>query len=187
MEHEYDSVSRATNTETQLKPVNLYQDDHNTYTDLLTVQKETCENDYDDIRIVEQRAEARDDDHSSANHIKSCDKLKTGGIICTMINVIMLIITLLALIFMIVQYYMNHHNREVKITNNQISPNESSRINSSDLIHINQTLHQYEELIKYAYLNISNLFELIGRDESYPALSCSHIYYLRGYSLDGHY
>ena len=187
MEPDYDYVGRAINTETQLKPVNLYQDNRNTYTELLTVEKESCENDYTDIRSAEQRTDTRDCENSSANHLKSCDKFKTGVIICTMINAIMIVITLLAFIFMIVHYYMNHHNREVKITSSQIFSNESSRINSNELLHINQTLHQYEELLKYAYSNISSLFELIGRDESYPALSCSHIYYLRGYSLDGHY
>ena len=187
MDPEYDNVSRATNTETQLKPVNLCQDDHNTYTDLLTVQKESCENDYDDIRIVEQRTETRDNENSSAGLVKSCDKFKKGVIICTLVNAIIIILTILVLIFVIIQYDMNNHVREVRITNNNVYLNESSSINSNELIHNNQSLHQYEELLKYAYSNISSSFKLIGQNKDYPASSCSHIYYLREYSSDGYY
>ena len=187
MDPGYDNVSRATNRETQLKPVNLCQDDHNTYTDLLTVQKESCENDYEDIRVAEKRTETRDNENSSAGLVKSCDKFKKGVIICTLVNAIIIILTLLVLRFVIIQYYMNNHIREVRITNNKVYLNESSSINSNELIHNNQSLHQYEELLKYAYSNISSFLKLIGQDEDYPASSCSHIYYLREYSSDGYY
>ena len=62
---------------------------------------------------------------------------------------------------------------------------ESSRVNSK-LIHINKTLHRYEELLKYVYSNMSSLFELLC-PESYPASSCSHMHYFQPFSSDEYY
>ena len=98
MELEYEYVSKNSNREAQLKPVYVCQDD---YTEMLTMKKQSS---YVDIEISKQKKEAKDNKNSSTNHVKFCDKFKTGVIICTVINVVMIIVASLTLALIIAQY-----------------------------------------------------------------------------------